>query len=180
MRGISGAGVRLVLAGLLVVALAVLGVACGGSSTSTTAAPTTSLTIPALPTPAGADTIAANYVQFFDGTQPVADKIGLLENGQQYAKELEAEGASPTGKTVSVTISSVTITSATAAEVKFSILVGGQPAFSEQTGKAILQEGVWKVGVDTFLAVLGLLQGSTSQSSQLSLLASSEVSCALA
>jgi flagellar basal body-associated protein FliL len=158
-------GVRLVLLGVLVAALAMLGAACGGSPTSTTGGPTTSATLPPLPTPAGADTIAVNYVQFFDGTRPVADKIGLLENGQQYAEELEAQAASPSGKTASITISSVTITSATTAEVKFSILVSGEPAFPDQTGKAILQDGVWKVGAETFLALLALQQGSTTQPS---------------
>ena len=158
------AGVRLVLMAVLAITLTMLGAACGRgrSSTSTTVAPTTSVPLPA---PADADTIAANYVKFFDGTQPVADTVGLLENGQQYAKELEAQGASPLGKTASVTISSVTVTSLTTAVVRFSILVGGKPAFVDQTGKAILQDGVWKVGAETFLAFLALQRGSTTQSS---------------
>ena len=157
--------VRLVLLGVLVLALTMLGVGCGGSPSSTTYAPTTSVSLPALPTPAGADTIAVNYVKFFDGTRPVADKTGLLENGQQYAKELEAQATLPLGKTVSITISSVTITSSTTAAVEFSILVGGKAAFPHQTGKAIQQDGVWKVVAETFLALLALQQGSTTQSS---------------
>jgi len=165
MRVMKRARVRLVLLGVFAVTLIVVGAGCGGSSANTTAGPTTSVSLPALPAPAGADTIAANYVTFFDGTQPVANKIGLLENGQQYAQQLEAQAASPLGKTVSITISSVTITSSTTAAVKFSILVSGKPAFPDQTGKAILQDGVWKVGADTFLALLALEQGSTTQSS---------------
>lgn len=163
MRLMKRARVRFVLLGVLVVTLIVMGAGCGGSSTNTTVVPAPS--IPSLPAPANADTIAANYVTFFDGTQPVANKIGLLENGQQYAQQLEAQAASPLGKTVSITISSVTITSSTTAAVKFSILVSGKPAFPDQTGKAILQDGVWKVGADTFLALLALEQGSTTQSS---------------
>ena len=163
MRAMKRARVRLVLLGLLVVTLIVMGAGCGGSSTNTTAAPRPS--IPSLPAPANADTIAANYVTFFDGTQPVANKTGLLENGQQYAQQLEAQAASPLGKTVSITISSVTITSSTTAAVKFSILVSGKPAFPDQTGKATLQDGVRKVGAATFLALLALEQGSTTQSS---------------
>ena len=104
------ARVRVTLLGLLIVVLAVLMTACGGSSTSTTAAPTTST---APPTTSGASTttsagsavltgdaatIAANFVKFFDGTQPAADKVALLENGQQYTKELDAQAASPLAK----------------------------------------------------------------------------------
>ncbi len=133
MRVMKRARVRLVPLGVLVVTLIVMGAGCGGSSTNTTVAPAPS--IPSLPAPANADTIAANYVMFFDGTQPVANKIGLLENGQQYAQQLEAQAASPLGKTVSITISSVTITSSTTAAVKFSILGQRQTGFPRPDGE---------------------------------------------
>ena len=153
---------RIMLLGVLLIALALLGVACGGSSTATTATP--AITVP-LPAPADADTIAANFVKFFDGTQPVADKAGLLENGQQHANEIQTQATSSVGKTLSVAISSITSSSATTAEVKLSILVGDKPAFPDQTGKAVLQDGVWKVTAETFQAVLALEQGSTTSSS---------------
>jgi hypothetical protein len=145
--------------------------ACGGSTEATSTTTTAALTTSSESTPTSVSlsgeeaTIAANYVKFFDGTQPVADKIGLLENGQQYTKELEAQGASPLAKMASVSVSSVTITSPTAAEVKYSILVGGQPALPDQIGEAVLQDGVWKVGIDSFMALLALQQGSTTPSS---------------
>jgi hypothetical protein len=165
------ARVRLAPLGALVVALTVLVSACGGSTEATSTTTTAALTTSSESTPTSVSlsgeeaTIAANYVKFFDGTQPVADKIGLLENGQQYTKELEAQGASPLAKMASVSVSSVTITSPTAAEVKYSILVGGQPALPDQIGEAVLQDGVWKVGIDSFMALLALQQGSTTPSS---------------
>jgi hypothetical protein len=164
------AGAWPVLLSLLIGAVAVVGAACGESSTSTPTSPVFEAiyeptTTVSFPPPAGADTIAVNYVDFFDGTRPVADKIGLLENGEQYEQELEAQAASPLGKTVSISISSVTITSPTTADVTFSLLLDGEPAFPDQTGQAILQNEVWKVGAETFLAVLALQQGSTTQSS---------------
>ena len=135
------ARVRLALLGVLVMALTVVVAACGGSSettsTSTTAAPTTSSASTTSSVASSSTsvvlsgdeaTIAANYVTFFDGTKPVADKVGLLENGQQYSKELETQAASPLGKMASVAVSSVTITSPTTADVTYSILVGGTPA----------------------------------------------------
>jgi hypothetical protein len=170
------ARVRVMLLAALIVVLAVLMTACGGSSTSTTAAPTTST---APPTTSGASTttsasaavftgdaatIAANFVKFFDGTQPAADKVALLENGQQYTKELEAQAASPMGKMASVAVSAVTVTSQTTADVKYTILVGGTPALPNQPGKAVLQDGVWKVSAESFLALLALQAGTTPSS----------------
>ena len=152
---------RLMLLGVLLIALALLGVACGGSSTATTVA--TAVTVP-LPAPADADTIAANFVKFFDGTQPVAEMAGLLENGQQYANDIQTQAALSVRRKLSVAISSITGTSSTTAEVKFSILTGDKPAFPDQTGKAVLQDGSWKVAAQTFMAVLALEQGFATPS----------------
>lgn len=154
------AKIRRTLLGILAIALASLMVACGGLSTGRSVVPTVS-SVP----PASQDDIAANWVKFFDGTQPVADKIGLLENGQQYASQLQALATSPIGKTMSATMSSVTITSPTTADVKYSVLVNGKTALADQLGKAVLQDGVWKVGVESFQALLNLEQGSTTPSS---------------
>lgn len=170
--------VRYAPLGLLIVALTVLVAACGGSSettsTSTTAAPTTSSASTtsgvASSSTSGAltgdeATIAENWVKFFDGSLPAPDKIGLLENGQQYTKEIEAQAASPLTKAATAAVSSVKITSPTTAVVNYSILVGGQPALPNQTGSAILQDGTWKVGAESFLALLALQQGSLPTSS---------------
>jgi hypothetical protein len=162
MRVVRRARERTMLLCVLLLALVLLGVACGGSSTATTVA--TAVTVP-LPAPADADTIAANFVKFFDGTQPATDKAGLLENGEQHTSEIQTQAASSVGKTLSVAISSITSSSSTTAEVKFSILVGDKPAFADQTGKAVLQDGVWKVAAETFQAVLVLEQGFTTPSS---------------
>jgi hypothetical protein len=174
---VKPARVRVALLGVLIVVLAVLVTACGGSSTSTTAPPTTSgaptTTSAASPTTGvkatvnltgDEATIAANFIKFFDGTKPAPDKVTLLENGQQYTKELEAQAASPMGKMASVVVDAVTITSATTADVKYTILVGGTPALPNQAGKAVLQDGVWKVSADTFLALLALQSGTTPSS----------------
>lgn len=159
---------RYALLVLLIVALTVVIAACGGSSettsTSTTAAASTTSSVASSSTSvvlSGDEaTIAANYATFFDGTKPVADKVGLIENGQQYSKELETQAASPMGKIASVKVSAVTITSPTTADVTYTILVGGTPALPNQPGKAVLQDGVWKVSADSFLALLALQAGS--------------------
>jgi hypothetical protein len=174
MRTMKRIPVRYVLLGLLVVALAVLIAACGGSSktttTNTTAAPTTSTE--AMTTTSGASssttgaltgdeaTIAANWVKFFDGSLPVADKIGLLENGDQYKAQLEAQAASTLAKMATASVSAVKITSANTADVTYSIMAGGLAVLPDQPGKAFLQDGTWKVSAESFLALLALQQGS--------------------
>jgi len=156
----------------LIVALTVVIAACGGSSetTTTVAAPTTTSASTTTSGVASSSTsvvlsgdeatIAANYVAFFDGTKSVADKAGLLENGQQYTKELEAQADSPLREMATATVSAVKITSPTTADVTYSILVGGTPALPNQPGKAVQQDGVWKVSADSFLALLALQAGS--------------------
>ena len=169
-----------VLVGAVVLSLTILVVACGGSSTtstsatpttispSTTAVPTTSAaastTGSSAPATGAEATIKANWEKFFDGTQPAQDKVGLLENGQQYTAQIDAQAASPLAKGATASVSSVTLTSATTATVVFSILVGGQPALPNQTGQAVLQDGVWKVSAQSFLALLALEQGGTTPS----------------
>ena len=140
--------------------LAALVGGCGATTPTTFAVPTT-INLP----PAVQDDIAANWVTFFDGTQAIADRIGLLENGQQYAQQLDAFAGSPAGSTLSVSMSSVTVTSPTTAEVKYSLLEGGKMVLPGQVGKAVLQDGVWKVGAESFLAVLAQLEGSTTPAS---------------
>lgn len=165
MWGLIRIGIRFASLGVLAAMIVVSLVSCEGST-----AGTSGKTYPVpesiyLPLPAAEDDIAATYVRFMDATQTVADRAGLLENGQQYTKELEALGASLQGGTVALSLSSVTVTAPTAAEVHYSVFVGEQPAFTEQVGKAVLQNGVWKVGADSFLAMLALLQGAATPAS---------------
>jgi hypothetical protein len=139
-------------------------VGCSGGSGNTAS----SFIVPStenLPLPADQDTIAANFVMFFDGTRPAADKIGLLVDGQQHTAELEALAASPTGTKISATITSVTLTSPTEAEVHYSIMLDGQPALTEQLGTMILQDGEWKVSTATFQALLDWQRGASPPSS---------------
>jgi hypothetical protein len=57
---------------------------------------------------------------------------------------------------------SVSLTSKTQAKVRYTITLGGQPALSNQTGVAVLQGGTWKVGDQSFCALLALEQAKAS------------------
>ncbi|MCL5735516.1 MAG: hypothetical protein M1274_07995 [Actinobacteria bacterium] len=164
---VKSSRVRGVLIGLFVVILALVLAGCGGSEeTTTTAAPATTTTAgTGSSTPVtftgDAATIAANFEKFFDGSQPVAGKADLLENGSQYTKELEAQAASPLAQAATCKVTDVQITSSTTADVTFTLLVGGTPALQNQKGQAVLQDGTWKVSAATFQALLAL-QGATT------------------
>lgn len=184
MHVIERARMRGTVVGLifLLLVLVVIAAGCGGSSTETTATPTTAAPTTAAPTtaPAGtgttaapassdttvaltgeAATIAATWTKFFDGSQPAASKVDLLENGAQFTKELEAQAASPLAQAASAKVIDVKITSDTTADVTYDLLVSGTPALQGQKGQAVKQDGVWKVSAAAFQALLALQGGST-------------------
>ncbi len=173
MRSTKHLSVRVALVGLVILGLVVLVGACGGSattttasSTTTTAASTTTTAATGSSTTSGASSdavaaITANWIKFFDGSGAAADKIALLENGQQFAAQITAQASSPLAKSVTAIVASVTVDSPTAATVKYSLALGGTVALADQTGQAVLQDGVWKVSDASFQALLALEGAST-------------------
>ena len=126
--------------GRLFVVVLVLALASGSFLSSTPAATRTK--------------IKTDWVTFFAGSTSVKQKIALLQNGQSFAGVIKSQGSSPLSKSVSATVASVTLTSATKAKVKYSLDLGGKPALANQTGVAVLQAGTWKVGDQSFCALL--------------------------
>jgi hypothetical protein len=53
----------------------------------------------------------------------------------------------------------VTLVSPTQAKVIYSIFVGGTPALPNQSGVAVLQNGTWKVGDQSFCGLLTVENG---------------------
>ncbi len=141
---------RLLILGLLLAMLVPLA-ACGGKATSTPSAS---------PSVAAAQ-IKANWEAFFAGTTPVARKISLLQNGQRFATRIEAQAGSAIAKGSAAKVSAVQLTSPITASVRYSILLNGQVALANQSGQAIKEGGVWKVGQDSFAALLAL-EGASS------------------
>lgn len=155
--------------------------ACGGgsskpasstSSTSTTAPPTaTSSSSPAPTTPSAtaggpADAAAAeaqikqNWQTFFDPKTKIADKEKYLENGTVLAPLLQGFAADPRVGQVSAAVTNVAFTSATTATVTYSLSLQGTVVVPNATGKAVLQDGTWKVA-DSTLCGLVALTGNT-------------------
>ena len=129
--------------------------ACG-----TGAAPTVSGTGPS-DTAGAAGQIATSYQKFFDPATPAADKLGLLQNGKNFAPVLVTFGKNPLAGKATATVLTVTFTSATAADVTYNLCVGGAPALPGSAGKSVLVGGVWQVA-DATLCNLIKLSGGTS------------------
>jgi hypothetical protein len=144
----------------LLLALATVAAACGSSSASTPSpSPSSSASTAA--------TIKANWTKFFNGTTGATQKIALLQNGQQFASTIRAQAQSPLAQSTAATVASVSVTSATTATVKYSILLNKQVALANQSGQAVLQGGVWKVSAQSFQALLAL-EGAASPSASAS------------
>lgn len=147
----------LVLVGVLGVGIAACGSSnnSGGSSSPGTSAPATSAPATAASGSAAA-TITHNWEKFFNPKTPVAQRVALLQNGAAFASVIRAQAGSGLASTASAKVSKVTVTSSSQATVKYSILVSGATALSNQTGVAVLQGGTWKVGLASFCGLLTL------------------------
>jgi hypothetical protein len=149
------------LAGALALAgLAVLATACGGgspSTSSTTSAPPTTSSAPATSSPGGsaaAATITTNWEAFFNAKTPDNQRVALLEDGSQFASIIHSQSGSGLAALATAKVTHVTVSSPTMATVSYEILISGTPELKNQTGVAVYQNGVWKVGVASFCGLL--------------------------
>jgi hypothetical protein len=145
----------------LVFALAITACSSSGSSSSSTAtsapAATTSAATASSSAAAGGSAVAqitANWEAFFNPATPNAKRVQLLENGAQFASAINAFSASPLAQSVSSKVDSVSVTSATKANVKYDLTAAGTAVATGETGTSVLQDGVWKVGDDVFCGLL--------------------------
>jgi hypothetical protein len=133
--------------------------ASSSAAAPTSAAPATSAA-PSSPSggssSAAVNEIKANWEAFFNPKTPVAKRVSLLQNGQVFESIIKAQAGSPLASSATSSVSSVTIESPAQAKVVYSILVGGSPALKNQPGVAVFQGGIWKVGDQSFCALLTL------------------------
>jgi hypothetical protein len=144
---------------VVAVVLVVTVAACGGSSTSSS-----SSTPSATASQSAEAQVKADWEKFFAGTTPAAEKISLLQNGDQFAGVIKAQAGQPLSQATQANVTAVKMISATEAQVTYSILMNGQVALADQTGQAVLENGSWKVGAASFQALLALEQQSQGAS----------------
>ena len=175
---------RRIAAPALGVALAATMAACSSSSTSTaTAQPSsavssaTSASSPSAvaSSPASSSSgaaasgnakaqITANWEAFFNGQTSAAKKISLLQNGQKFAAVINAQAGSGLASSAGAKVTAVVVNSATSATVTYDITLSGATALGNQTGTAVYQDGVWKVGDISFCQLLKLENAGSSPS----------------
>jgi hypothetical protein len=171
---------RRIAAPALGLALAATMAACSSSSSSATAEPSSAASaasspsaLPSAPasssSPAAASgnakaQITANWEAFFNGQTSAAKKISVLENGQKFATVIKAQAGSGLASSAGAKVTAVVVNSATKAAVTYDITLSGATALANQTGTAIYQDGVWKVGDVSFCQLLKLENAGTAPS----------------
>jgi hypothetical protein len=125
---------------------------------------TAALAAYAAPAASAQSVIAANWTAFFDPKTPVDKRVGLLQNGQEFAAVVKSQASSGLAAAASAKVTSVKLVSSKQAKVVYTILVDGKPAASNQTGVAVYQDGTWKVGAASFCGLLTLENGGKTSS----------------
>lgn len=159
--------VPVVLRALAAVALAALPLAaCGGSESGTASSPsspTSSGAMTSQPTGGTGDAaqltkerIATAWTEFFRGTTPADRKEQLLEDGETFAAIIDARADSPIAQQTTATVSTVSLTAARQAAVRYTVLIAGKPALVDQLGVAVRIDDAWKVSKSTFCQLLAL------------------------
>ncbi len=101
----------------------------------------------------------------FNGKAPIPRRLGLLQDGSQFAAFVEAQAKTSFGQAAkgsSAKIASVTITSPSQASVAYEVLLLGTPLLKNQHGIAVYENGTWKVGVASLCGLVHLAYGKTS------------------
>jgi hypothetical protein len=143
---------RIILAPLVALAIAIAVAACSSSSTSSGS--------PSGSTSADAAQITANWEKFFASSTPTAQKVPLLQNGSTFAPAIN--GLFHLVPKLSSTVSGVTVNSPTSATVTYNLKASGTPLFpSDQTGKTVYENGVWKVSDATLCGLMKLVPGGS-------------------
>jgi hypothetical protein len=161
---------------LLSVGVALAGCSSGSSSSSTPKAPTapsssssSSSSAPATGSsepPSGTGAISAietNWAKFFSAKTPVSERIALLQNGSGFSSVINSQVGSPLATAATAKVTHVSLTGTNQAAVSYGIFLAGKSALPGQTGVAVYQDGVWKVGDTSFCSLLKLEAGGSTK-----------------
>jgi ABC-type glycerol-3-phosphate transport system substrate-binding protein len=167
-RFLAVAGGAAVLAAVLTACGGSNGASPGSSSSPSSASASAAASTPSSPMPtAGAAAEAAikqDWTEFFNAKTPTSRRVQLIEHGQELAQVLQAQAGSSLASSASARVDSVTLTSATQATVKYTVLIAGSPVLNNQTGVAVYRGGVWQVGDASFCALLKMENSGSSTS----------------
>ncbi len=152
----------------LALAAAVAGCSSSPASTSASTPASSSAAAPSSSAPAATSSagavaeITANWEKFFDSSTPTSQRVALLQNGSTFAGAIS--GLTGLVSNLGAKVTNVTLTSATTATVTYDLTAGGSSLLNNQTGTAVLENGVWKVGDASLCGLLKLVPGGTEPS----------------
>lgn len=98
--------------------------------------------------------IKANWEKFFASSTPASERVKLLQNGDKFASAINSFASNPLAQGISSTVTAVSGITATDATVTYDIDAAGQTMASKQSGKSVLEGGVWKVSDASFCSLL--------------------------
>jgi hypothetical protein len=159
-------------AAVLGAVLAGCGDGSGGYGGGSASPSPTKTTAPSTPSPSASPSgtaktnaerqVRANWEQFFSPDTPISQKAGLLENGEQLQPLLQQFSGDPRVGQVQAKVKSVDVTSATEANVKYSLSLKGTPVLPDASGTSVLQDKVWKVSDESLCALVRLNHGASA------------------
>ncbi|WP_244409437.1 hypothetical protein [Streptomyces albofaciens] len=125
-----------------------------GTGTNTAGTPSSG-NAPADPAAAERE-IKENWRKFFDPKLSNAEKAKYLQNGEELRLLLEAFNGDQRGRQVGAQVSAVRFTSATEADVTYSLTLKKATALPNAKGVSVYQDKVWKVSLKTLCALVGM------------------------
>ena len=169
---------RIILAPVLGLALALAVSACSSSSSSSSssaasspvssAAPVSSAPVSSAPASSSSSgnsaavaEITANWEKFFNASTPLSQRVALLQNGSSFSSAIDSFSKLPLANGIGAKVTGVTVTSATMATVTYSIVSGSTTLLAGQTGTAVYQDGMWKVGDASLCNLFKLIPGGS-------------------
>jgi hypothetical protein len=165
---------RRLISSILLTCMVGLGLAACSSSSSSSTPPASSSSSPAASASAsssgsaasGADEkeITTNWEAFFNAKTPVAKRVSLLQDGSTFSSIIKSQAGSGLAAEATAQVTKVTLITTSEAQVTYNILVGGTPELKNEKGEAVLQDGIWKVGVASFCGLLTLENGGSTSS----------------
>jgi hypothetical protein len=160
-----GQFLALAVGGALCLAMTACSGGAGGQRAHASQRPAASTSAPAAQPSAGPSAQAAvttMWQTFFNGAVPIPRRLGLLQNGQQFASFVTSQAKTSLGALVlaaSAKVSSVTLGSPGQASVTYTILLGGKPLAKNLSGIAVYTGGSWQVADSTFCGLVHLAYG---------------------
>lgn len=163
----NGTSTRSAGLGVVLAAVAALGLSACGSSSPSGSSGTTAPSPSASPFDSASATTAVTslWTDFFSKNTPIAQKAALLENGQAMSGAVQAFSSNPMVGQTTASVQKVTFPSPTKADVTYSIALNGHVVENSMSGVAVYQNGKWLVSDVTLCGLLQLAQSAGGGSS---------------